>query len=95
VKTVGLGTVENALNQPEFKMTVNQAGDSVSFRSAERGRYAEGYTVVSIGGNIGSIMTGDQLVTFGMYDDDDGLYIEIEGTQWLRACVKRGVVTQT
>jgi hypothetical protein len=33
-------------------------------------------------------------VTFGMYDDDDGLYIEIEGTQWLRACVKRGVVTQ-
>jgi hypothetical protein len=44
VKTVGLGTVENALNQPEFKMTVNQAGDSVSFRSAERGRYAEGYT---------------------------------------------------
>jgi hypothetical protein len=50
-------------------MTVNQAGDSVSFRSAERGRYAEGYTSeVSIGGNIGSIMTGDQLVTFGMYD---------------------------
>jgi hypothetical protein len=40
-------------------------------------------------------MTGDQLVTFGMYDDDDGLYIEIEGTQWLRACVKRGVVTPT
>jgi hypothetical protein len=37
-------------------------------------------------------MTGDQLVTFGMYDDDDGLYIEIEGTQWLRACVKRGGV---
>lgn len=91
VKKTGEADVVNALNQPEFKLSIIGAGDVVSLRSAERGRYAEGFTSeVAVGGNIGSYMAGDQTLTFGMYDDSDGLYFEIEGTAFLRICVKRG-----
>lgn len=91
VQKTGAADVVNAMTQPEFKLSVVNAGDSVSLRSAERGRYAEGFTSeVAVGGNIGSYMAGDQTLKFGMYDDNDGLYFEIEGTMFLRVCVMRG-----
>lgn len=74
VSTLGAATVGS--NNTEFQLTTTASGaDTAILQSSERGRYESGYAgEAGIGVRLPVAPTGTQVVRWGLFDDQNGLF---------------------
>lgn len=75
-----VGTVTN--NSVEYVITTGALGTDVSYlQSIERGRYLAGFAAeAGIGVRTNSVPTGDQVMRWGLFDDQNGAYFGVDST---------------
>jgi hypothetical protein len=81
-------------NTSNFALNVSNANDTVSFRSAQRGRFITGLTPQRLyWGWIDGSLTGNQMARFGLFDDTDGFIFEIKNNSFNLVVQRGGVET--
>lgn len=80
LRDITVGTVDN--NSVEFVITTGAAGADVSYlQSIERGRYLAGFAAeAGIGVRTESMPTGDQVMRWGLFDDQNGAFFGVDST---------------
>ncbi len=93
VSTTGSATVSN--NNTEFVLTTTANGaDSAILSSAEKGRYQSGYAgEAGIGVRLPALPTGNQVVRWGLFDEENGVFFGVDGTSPFVAIRRAGVDT--
>jgi hypothetical protein len=80
LRDVTYGTVEN--NSVEYVISTSDTGSDISYlQSAERGRYEAGYAAeAGIGIRTASTPIGNQVLRWGLFDDQNGLYFGLNSS---------------
>jgi hypothetical protein len=90
-RVTGSGTVTTPSN---FALNVSNANDTVSFRSAQRGRFISRVDLTTpLLGWIDGSLTGNQMARFGLFDDTDGFIFEIKNNSFNLVVQRGGVET--
>jgi hypothetical protein len=78
----------------EIKLRVEKSGDYIGLQSAERGQYIAGYRCeAGLGIRIPNNLNDKQVFKWGYYDDFNGYYFKLEGTQFYVCILNTGIET--
>jgi len=73
----GTAQINNAVGDGQYELCVFGANDNAKMQSAERGTYSAGKGAeVGIGVRIPQLLTSNQYIQFGLYDDSNGFYFK-------------------
>lgn len=93
ISTTGSGTISNnSLTESEIKLNCSGADDSCVLRSVDRGIYIAGLTCeVGMGIRIPTQLTGDQVVKWGYFSNQNGFYFKLTSTDF-QVCIMNNSV---
>jgi hypothetical protein len=91
----GTATIENLIGDSEYALSVSSASDVACLKSAERGRYISGQAAeVGVAIRIPSTLTGNQVLRWGAFDDNNGFYYKLTSSGWSVCILRAGVETE-
>ena len=91
----GTAAIENVLGDSEYTLTVNAANDKACLKSAERGRYISGQAAeVGVAIRVPTQLTGNQVLRWGAFDDNDGFYYKLTANGWSVCVLRAGTETE-
>jgi hypothetical protein len=95
VNTENGGSVTNELGEPAFLFKTIGVDSLASMRSAQRTRFLAGSCgQVSIGGHLATRPVDDQCARFGVFDEGNGYYFEIDAANLYVVVLNDGLVTK-
>lgn len=95
ISTVGTASVINNLGDPEYTLNILNPNDSCSLVTAEYGSYCAGKTAeIGIAMRLPSPLQNSQVLKWGYFNDQDGVYFLKTNTQFFVAIMRNGVETK-
>lgn len=94
--TSNTASISNIVGASEYTIQATGANDYAAIQTLERGKYIAGIMAeVGMGVRIPQIMTSNQFVKFGLFDNSNGLYFVYNSTGIGVARLRNGVETIT
>lgn len=92
--TSNTASISNVIGSSEFTLQATGANGYASMQSLERGKYIAGMMAeVGLGVRLPQVLTGNQSVKFGLFDDSNGLYFVYNSNGLGVAKLRNGVET--